>query len=76
MLQKIVSLNFATVCGPLDMYLKLGTGQIRAIFTKGDPLSCKNYRPISLISAGYNLFAVALLNRLKDAGAESRLSST
>ncbi|CAE7208504.1 pol [Symbiodinium sp. KB8] len=46
-----MSLNFATVCGPLDM-------------------------PISLISAAYKLFAVALLNRLKNAGAESRLSST
>ena len=43
---------------------------------KGDPVSCENYRPISFISAGYKLFAVALLNRLKDAGAESRLSST
>ncbi|OLP80991.1 LINE-1 reverse transcriptase-like [Symbiodinium microadriaticum] len=49
---------------------------IRAIFKKGDPLSCENSRPISLISAAYKLFAVALLNRLKNAGAESRLSST
>ena len=43
------------------------------IYKKGNPASCDNYRPISLVSVLYKLYAKILLNRLKAAGAESRL---
>ena len=47
-----------------------------AIFKKGDPAEASNYKPISLLQIGYTLFAQILLQRLKDAGAESRLWPT
>ena len=40
---------------------------------KGDPGLCKNYSPITVVSAGYKLFAMALLTRLQNAGAEERI---
>ena len=45
-------------------------------FKKGSPAECGNYRPISLISIGYKLFATTLLQRLRDAGAEQRVWRT
>ena len=49
---------------------------VSAIFKKGDPASCENYRPISLLAIGYKLFATILLRRLKDAGADARIWPT
>ena len=46
------------------------------IFKKGDPSICDNYKPISLLSIGYKMFAIILLNRLRDVSAEDRLWST
>ena len=45
------------------------------IYKNGDPASCDNYRPISLVSVLYKVYAKILLNRLKAAGAEARLWS-
>ena len=50
--------------------------RVRLLFKKGDPADCGNYRPISLLCVGYKLLAAILLDRLKDAGAESRLWKT
>ena len=47
--------------------------QVAMLFKKGDPGECDNYRPISLLTVGYKLFAIILLNRLREAGAEKRL---
>ena len=47
---------------------------VTAVFNKGDP--CKNYRPITVVSARYKLFAMALLRRLQNAGAEERIWPT
>ena len=49
---------------------------VAAIFKKGDPACCENYRPISLLAVGYKIFAAILLRRLKDAGAEDRIWPT
>ena len=49
---------------------------VTAIYKKGDPGLCKNYRPITVVSAGYKLFAMALLRRLQKAGAEERIRPT
>eukprot|EP00959_Pyramimonas_sp_CCMP1952_P195642 4090614-Pyramimonas_sp.AAC.1 len=43
---------------------------VAAIFKKGDVADCANYRPISLLPIGYKLYAMILLARLKDAGAD------
>ena len=43
---------------------------------KGSVELCDNYRPISLVCVIYKLFASLLLRRLKEAGAEQRLSTT
>jgi hypothetical protein len=43
------------------------------VYKKGDPAECDNYRPISLVSVLYKLYASILLHRLKAAGAERRL---
>ena len=47
--------------------------RVAAIFKKGDVADCGNYKPISLLTRGHNLFANILLARLKEAGAESRI---
>ena len=49
---------------------------VAAIFKKGDVAKCENYRPVSLLSVGYKIFAAILLNRLKDGGAEGRVWAT
>ena len=43
------------------------------ILQKGNPKDCGNYRPISLVSILYKVYAMLLLNRLKAAGVERRL---
>ena len=50
--------------------------RISVIIKKGSPGLCSNYRPISLLNIGYKKFAFILLQRLKRAGAESRIHST
>ena len=50
--------------------------RVTSIFKKGDPSSCDNYRPISLLNIAYKMFAAILLNRLRDAGADERLWRT
>ena len=47
--------------------------RVAMIFKKGDPSEADNYRPISLLSIGFKLFAIIMLNRLRQAGAEDRL---
>ena len=49
---------------------------VTAIFKKGNTADCANYRPISLLPIGYKLYAMVLLARLKDAGAEQRIWKT
>ena len=46
------------------------------VYKKGDPAECDNYRPISLVSVLYKLYATILLQRLKDGGAETQLWKT
>ena len=49
---------------------------VTAIFKKGAPEDCDNYRPISLLCVAYKVYATILLRRLQSAGAEARLSDT
>ena len=46
---------------------------VAMIFKKEDTSRCESYRPISLLSIGYRLFATVLFQRLLAAGAESRI---
>ena len=59
-----------------NMPIEVLQARIVLIFKKGDPSLCDNYRPISLISVGYKVFATVLLERLRAAGAEERLWKT
>ena len=52
------------------------TSVVTAIYKKGAVDDCGNYRPISLLSVAYKLFASIILSRLKRAGAEDRLTDT
>ena len=47
--------------------------EVIPVYKKGSPLDCGNYRPISLVSVVYKVYAIILLNRLKEAGAEDQL---
>ena len=49
--------------------------EVIPVYKKGSPTDCRNYRPISLVSVLYKVYTTILLNRLKDAGSESRLWS-
>ena len=49
--------------------------QVIPVYKKGNPAHCDNYRPISLVSVLYKVYATILLNRLKAGGAEARLWS-
>jgi hypothetical protein len=46
------------------------------MFKKGSGAEPTNYRPISLLAIGYKLLAAILLTRLKEAGAEKRISKS
>ena len=50
--------------------------RIAAIHKKGDLSDCANYRPISIIVIAYKILAQVLLQRLKTAGAEKRISES
>ena len=52
------------------------SARVAAIFKKGDNSLPENYRPISRLQIGYKVFASLLLSRLKNAGAESRITPT
>ena len=54
---------------PTDWHL----ARVSAIFKKGEPAECCNYRPISILNIGYKIFASVLLERLRRGGAEQRL---
>ena len=44
------------------------TSSVVLIFKKGNPASCANYRPISVLSIAYKVFTAMMKNRLLDAG--------
>ena len=50
--------------------------KVACLYKKGDPAMPDNYRPVSLLAVGYKIFSSVLLNRLKSAGAEARISET
>jgi len=65
-------LDFCNLCWeskqvPQDWHM----AKVTEIFKKGDPALCSNYRPISLLSLGYKIFASLILRRLKDGGTDS-----
>eukprot|EP00959_Pyramimonas_sp_CCMP1952_P368593 7720906-Pyramimonas_sp.AAC.1 len=46
--------------------------EVVLVCKKGGPADCNNYRPISLVSVLYKVYATILPSRLKAAGAEAR----
>ena len=50
--------------------------QVSALHKKGRVDLCENYRPISLLSLGYKIFAALVRARIVEAGAERRLSKS
>jgi hypothetical protein len=59
-------------CVPSEWHL----AQVSMIHKKGSVDVCDNYRPISLLSIGYKIFAALILKRLVDAGSDDRLSQS
>lgn len=59
-----------------EMPAHWSVARVTALFKKGDPALCENYRPISLTCLGYKLLVTILLLRLRRAGAEARNWST
>ena len=57
---------------PQDWHLQ----RVAMIFKKDDPSECSNYRPICLLNSAYKIFAMVILHRLLDAGADERLWTT
>ena len=49
--------------------------RVAMVFKKGNPAECGNYRPICLLNSAYKVFAMLLLRRLLDAGADDRIWS-
>ena len=47
--------------------------RVAMIFKKGAPEDCGNYRPICSLNSAYKLFAMVVLQRLLQAGADERL---
>jgi hypothetical protein len=73
----LILTNFLNCCWqrrevPHDWHLAFVT----AVYKKGSVEHCENYRPISLLSIGYKIFASLIHKRLQKAGAEDRLSKT
>ena len=66
---KLMRRCWATKTTPESWHL----AEVVMVFKKGYPEDCNNYRPISLVSVLYKVYAKILLNRLKAAGAEARL---
>ena len=50
--------------------------RVACIYKKGDPGDCGNYRPICLLNAAYKIYAMVLLRRLIDAGADKRIGGS
>ena len=49
--------------------------RVAMVFKKGDPAESGNYRPICLLNSAYKVFAMLLLGRLLEAGADDRIWS-
>ena len=59
-------------CVPDSWHLQ----HVALIYKKCDPADCGNYRPICLLNAAYKVFAMVLLKRLLQAGADERVFPT
>ena len=68
-LVKLFQLCWETKTTPTSWHI----ATVIPVFKKGNPAECDNYRPISLVSVLYKVYATILLRRLKAAGAEGKL---
>ena len=50
--------------------------RVAAIFKKGNPAECSDYKPISLLCSSYKLFAIVLFNRLRAANVDEHIRAT